>query len=182
MARVQCLKIFPKFLTSEGAQQRLRSPLFSLITFCLCSGMWMWITSKLDSFCIRVMGRGFSWGSEEDQMAESLFWEVQFSCVSTSAHLGSQRHLGASLTFREMNQATQHLSLVHRLPLPYKCSWLTYVIFMCNMCLSPKNTLPFLIDRGSQIVVGPFCNLEVTQRFSRVEDLEPISLNRHSLS
>lgn len=50
---------------------------------------------------------------------------------------------------------------------------------LCATCAyNPRISLPFLINWGSSTIVGPYCTLEVTQRFSKVEDLEPYSLRQ----
>lgn len=89
MAYVWCVKTLPKFWPSGGAQRKLNSVLFSLMTSYLCSGHEL-IVTLIFLLSAQVMGEGEKdqKGSEEDRMAkESLFQLLQFSCVFTSTRL-----------------------------------------------------------------------------------------------
>lgn len=91
---------------------------------------------------------------------------------------GRQTHLEGSLTCVEMGKVLLHLSLVS----PTRVLGLHKPSLCAPCACNPRISLPSLIDWGPSTIVDPYRNLEVTQRFSKVEDLEPYILSPHSLS
>lgn len=148
----------------------------------------MWINSYLDFLAInRGQGEGEKdqWRIWEDQMAEkeSLFPLVRFSCVFTSTHPQQTVPSG-----REFNLSGDEPSLPASFFAASLLLSLTSVLGLrrpswCTTCAcKPRTSLPFCIDWGSSTIVDLYCSLEVTQRVSRVEGLEPYILRQHSLS
>lgn len=117
-------------------------------------------------------------------LKESHFPQVQSSCVFTSTHLWQTAPSGREyMTHREMSQALRHLSLVSSSSPPLQVL-LAYMhhLYLQHVLATQRIPLPFVIDWSFSAIIGPYCNLEATQRFSKLEDSEPRMLSQHSLS
>lgn len=112
---------------------------------------------------------------------KNLFPLVRFSCVSTSTYLWRTGPSG-----REFNLRGDEPSLKASFFGVFLFPSLLSVFGLCTSSVlaacacNPRIPLPFLIDWSFSAVIGPYCNLEATQRFSQVEDSEPYMLSQHS--
>lgn len=98
---------------------------------------------------------------EENQMAEkeSTFRWVRFSCAFTSTH--SRQTVPSGREFNLQENEPSLTASFFGVCLLYKCSWLTYVIFMSSMCYNPRirsisDWLGLLHHSGSLVRFGSY--------------------------